>query len=84
MDAQHQVPGMVARRLAGVVPGEGLPPLAAFAGTVVPRARARGSMGTAGAWQALGWGEGTARREPCPPWHMLIACNGESVISSNP
>lgn len=65
-------------------PGEGLPPPAVFGGpgTIVlspwswcSGGHVRAQPGRA----ALG-----GRWEPCPPWHMLIACNGESSISSNP
>lgn len=44
-----------------------------------------GSVGLAWALlEAVGWDEGAAHGEPCLPWDTLIACNGESVISSNP
>lgn len=36
------------------------------------------------AWARPGRAALGGRWEPCPPWHMLIACNGESSISSNP
>lgn len=73
--------GQYPPRQTDLVPVEGLPPLAAFAGTVVPRPWAQASMGMAG---ALRRGKGTGCREPCLPQQMLIACNGESGISSDP
>lgn len=83
-DAQHWMPELVALRQAEVVPGEGLPPPAVFggAGTIVlsPWSRCSGGHVRAQPGRAALGG----RWEPCPPWHMLIACNGESSISSNP
>lgn len=76
--------GWVALKQAEVVPGEGLPPPAVFGGTstIVLRSRAWCSVGHVRAQPGRAAPGG--RWEPCPPWHMLIACNGESNISSNP
>lgn len=79
MDAQHWLPGLVAPDRQRWFLKRSCHPWLPLLAPIVSRPQTPWpGLGMAGAPLV---GDGV---EPCPPWHMLIACNGERVIGSDP